>query len=161
MAAQSAQIVGRGGFVGGRESWEAWGVTDSPSAQPLPVPSDTTASDTTASDPTASDAAWLSLPDLVEVLGITHSRVRQLIEDKHLLAVRRDGQVRVPAAFIRDGAPVAELRGTLIVLADDGFTDEQAMDWLLEVDDSLGVPPIAALLAGRKAEVRRVAQALA
>jgi len=122
-------------------------VTDSSSAPQQSVPSST--------------PEWYSIPDLVEVLGISHSRVRQLIEDKHLLAIRRDGKVSVPASFIRDGAPLGELRGTLIVLSDDGFTDEQAMDWLLEVDDSLGVPPIDALLAGRKAEVRRVAQALA
>jgi hypothetical protein len=129
-------------------------VTDSSSVQP-------SASGPSASGPSEAGTAWLAIPDLVEVLGISHSRVRQLIEDKHLLAVRRDGKVSVPASFIRNGAPVGELRGTLIVLADDGFTDEQAMEWLLEVDDSLGVPPIDALLAGRKAEVRRVAQALA
>ncbi|WP_165385033.1 Rv2175c family DNA-binding protein [Cryobacterium sp. SO1] len=122
-------------------------MTDSSSVQPHSVPS--------------TETAWLDIPDLVEVLGLSHSRVRQLIEDKHLLAVRRDGKVSVPASFIRDGAPLGELRGTLIVLADDGFTDEQAMEWLIQVDDSLGVPPIDALLAGRKAEVRRVAQALA
>jgi hypothetical protein len=121
-------------------------VTDSSSAHSPSVPSTTT---------------WLAIPDLVEVLGLSQSRVRQLIEDKHLLAVRRDGKLSVPSSFIRDGSPVGELRGTLIVLSDDGFTDEQAMEWLLEVDDSLGVPPIEALLAGRKAEVRRVAQALA
>jgi hypothetical protein len=46
------------------------------------------------------------------------------------------------------------------VLADSGFTDEQAMHWLLSQEDSLGVAPIDALRAGRKAEVRRVAQAL-
>ncbi|TFC52059.1 DNA-binding protein [Cryobacterium sp. TMT1-21] len=109
-----------------------------------------------------SDQLWLSIPDLVRELGVSQSRVRQLIDDRQLLAVRRDGgPLQVPAAFIKDGAPLPELRGTLIVLADDGFTDEQAMDWLLEVDASLGVPPIQALLAGRKAEVRRVAQALA
>jgi len=34
------------------------------------------------------------------------------------------------------------------------------MRWLLNADDSLGTSPIAALRAGRKAEVRRVAQAL-
>ncbi|WEO79030.1 Rv2175c family DNA-binding protein [Cryobacterium sp. SO2] len=127
-------------------------MTDSSSAQTHSAPS---------TDTTAVGTAWLAIPDLVEALGISQSRVRQLIEDKHLLAVRRDGRLSVPASFIRDGSPVGELRGTLIVLSDDGFTDEQAMEWLLEVDDSLGVPPIDALLAGRKAEVRRVAQALA
>jgi hypothetical protein len=104
---------------------------------------------------------WLTIPDLVDILRITQSRVRQLIDDRQLLAVRRDGTLSVPALFIRDGAPLPELRGTFIVLSDDGFTDDQAVDWMLNVDDSLGVPPIVALRAGRKAEVRRVAQALA
>jgi hypothetical protein len=53
-----------------------------------------------------------------------------------------------------------ELRGTLVVLADAGFSDEEAMNWLLNEEESLGVSPVRALLAGRKAEVRRVAQAL-
>jgi hypothetical protein len=48
-----------------------------------------------------------------------------------------------------------------VLLADSGFTDDEAMRWLLDVDDSLGTSPIEALRAGRKAEVRRVAQALA
>lgn len=108
-----------------------------------------------------SEQQWLTIPDLVDQLRLTQSRVRQLIDDKQLLAVRRNGTLQVPAAFIRDGAPLAELRGTLIVLGDDGFTDEQAMDWLISVDDSLRTSPIEALRAGRKAEVRRVAQALA
>jgi len=108
-----------------------------------------------------SEHQWLTIPALVDLLGLSQSRVRHLIEDKYLLAIRRDGVLQVPADFLRDGAPLTELRGTLFVLADDGFTEEQAMRWLLEVDDSLGVPPISALRAGRKAEVRRVAQALA
>ena len=37
----------------------------------------------------------------------------------------------------------------------------EAIDWLLSDEDSLGTSPVQALLAGRKAEVRRVAQALA
>lgn len=107
------------------------------------------------------DTRWLTIPDLVEILGIGVSRVRRLIEDRSLLASRIDGIWRVPEAFIRDGEPLPELRGTLIVLADSGFTDEEAMQWLLNPEESLGATPIDALRAGRKAEVRRVAQALA
>lgn len=107
------------------------------------------------------DRSWLTVPDLVELLGVGVGRVRRLIEDRHLLAVRIDGVLRVPADFIRDGEPLSELRGTLIVLADAGFDDEEAMQWLLGDDDSLGAAPIDALRAGRKTEVRRVAQALA
>ena len=48
-----------------------------------------------------------------------------------------------------------------MLLADSGYTDDEAMHWLLSEEDSLGAAPIDALRAGRKAEVRRVAQALA
>lgn len=88
-------------------------------------------------------------------------KVHRLIEDRHLLAVRRDKVLVVPEEFVLDGEPLKDLRGTLMLLADDGFSDDEAMQWMLEVNDLLGVSPIAALRAGRKAEVRRVAQALA
>lgn len=104
---------------------------------------------------------WLTIPDLVDTLGIGVSRVRRLIEDKHLAARRIDGVLKVPADFIKDGEPLTELRGTLIVLGDNGFDDDEAIDWLIQQDEVLGTAPIDALRAGRKAEVRRVAQALA
>ncbi|MCU1551424.1 MAG: DNA-binding protein [Glaciihabitans sp.] len=106
------------------------------------------------------DVQWLTIPDLTELLGLKVSQVRRLIEDRALLASRVDGVWRVPADFIVDGEPMSELRGTLVVLADSGFSDEEAMAWLLSPEDSLGLSPIAALRGGRKAEVRRVAQAL-
>jgi hypothetical protein len=111
------------------------------------------------SDTSATD--WLTVPDLVEILGIPQGRVRRLIEERVLLGTRRDGILRVPALFVREGEPLTELRGTAILLSDIGFDDDEAIDWLLAPEDSLGVSPIDALLAGRKAEVRRVAQALA
>lgn len=104
---------------------------------------------------------WLTIPDLTETLGLKVSQVRRLIEDRALLALRVDGVWRVPAQFIENDEPVGDLRGTLIVLADSGFTDEEAMAWLLTEEDSLATTPIDALRSGRKAEVRRVAQALA
>ena len=42
-----------------------------------------------------------------------------------------------------------------------GFSDDESMHWLLSPEESIGTTPIEALRAGRKAEVRRVAQALA
>jgi Rv2175c C-terminal domain of unknown function/DNA-binding protein Rv2175c, wHTH domain len=116
---------------------------------------------TEASAPANSpDIRWLTVPDLVEELGIGVSKVRRLIEDRALLASRVDGVWQVPELFLRDGEPLPELRGTLIVLADRGYSDEEAMHWILSQDESLGTSPIDALRAGRKAEVRRVAQAL-
>ena len=108
----------------------------------------------------AASRTWLTVPDLVDILGVPQGRVRRLIEDYALLASRVDGVLKVPADFIKDGEPLGELRGTVIVLHDAGFSDEEAMRWLLEEDESLAAAPIDALRAGRKAEVRRVAQAL-
>lgn len=114
----------------------------------------------TTDQPWYAEHEWLTVPDLVERLGVTVSRVHRLLEERALLAVRADGTLVVPAVFLRDGEPLPELRGTLTVLGDDGFTDDEAMDWMLSAEDSLGTTPVAALLEGRKAEVRRVAQSL-
>ena len=106
------------------------------------------------------EVTWLTIPDLTEILGLKVSQVRRLIEDRSLLASRVDGVWKVPDLFIVDGEPMHELKGTLVVLADAGFSDEEAMHWLLSPEESLGVSPVNALIAGRKAEVRRIAQAL-
>lgn len=103
---------------------------------------------------------WLTLPDVADALGVKVTHVRRLLEDRSLLAARVDGVLRVPRSFLGDGEPLRELHGTLVVLADSGYSDEEAMHWLLTEDDSLAAVPIEALRAGRKAEVRRVAQAL-
>lgn len=108
-----------------------------------------------------SPITWLTIPDLTELLGLKVSQVRRLIEERSLLASRIDGVWKVPASFIVAGEPMHELRGTIILLGDSGFSDDEAMNWLLSIDESLGVTPIEALRNGRKAEVRRVAQSLA
>ena len=104
---------------------------------------------------------WLTLPDLVEVLGEPLGRVRRLLDEKHLVGSRRQGPLAVPEIFIVDGSPISALRGTIIVLQDAGFSDDEVIDWLLAPEDSIGQAPISALRQGRKSEVRRVAQALA
>ena len=106
---------------------------------------------------------WLPLPDVAEKLGIEVTRVRQLVQDRQLVALRR-GERRipsVPAPFLKDGQPLPELRGTLVVLSDAGYDDEQSVRWLFTADPSLPGTPVDALRAGRKAEIRRRAQALA
>ncbi len=106
------------------------------------------------------ETEWLTLADLTEVLGEPLGRVRRLLDELQLVGSRRDGVFKVPAVFIVDGQPVGSLRGTLFVLHDAGFTDDEAIDWLLSSEESIGIPPIEALRAGRKSEVRRVAQSL-
>lgn len=103
---------------------------------------------------------WLAVPDLVDVLGMPVGRIHRLIEEHRLPATRRNGTLQVPALAIQDDEPLADLRGTLLVLHDAGFTDDEVIDWLHEIEPSIGRAPIEALRAGRKHEVRRVAQAL-
>ena len=103
---------------------------------------------------------WLTLADLTEVLGEPLGRVRRMLDELQLVGSRRDGVFKVPAVFIVDGEPIGSLRGTLFVLHDAGFTDDEAIDGLLAPEESIGIPPIEAPRAGRKSEVRRVAQAL-
>lgn len=106
------------------------------------------------------DQQWHTIDEVGELLGISTTRVRRLIEDRALASVRIDGEPRIPVEFLDGEEPRSDIRGTLIVLGDAGYTVEQAVHWLLTDTSALGDPPIAALLAGRKAEVRRVAQAL-
>lgn len=108
----------------------------------------------------STEIRWLSIPDLTELLGLKVSQVRRLIEDRALLARRIDGVWKVPEAFIKGTEPLGELKGTIVLLGDIGFGDDEAIDWLLNPEESLVTSPIDALRAGRKAEVRRVAQAL-
>jgi hypothetical protein len=66
----------------------------------------------------------------------------------------------VPASLVDGGRPLPDLRGTLTLLADAGYSDEEAMRWLYTPEDSLPGTPVEALRTGRRAEVRRRAQAL-
>lgn len=104
---------------------------------------------------------WLTLPDLVEILGEPLGRVHRLFDEQHLIGSRRGGALAVPALFLKDGQPLGSLRGTIIVLKDAGFSDDEVIDWLLAEEESIGRAPIAALRDGHKSEVRRVARTLA
>ena len=103
---------------------------------------------------------WLTIPDLMEVLGLNQSQVRRLIEDNVLAAARLDGVLKVPADFIVDGEPLQALQGTIVLLRDVGFDGDELVEWLITDEESLKASPVDALKAGRKAEVRRIAQAL-
>ncbi|MFN3707973.1 Rv2175c family DNA-binding protein [Microcella sp.] len=107
----------------------------------------------------AESTRWLTVPDLVALLGLSPGKIHRLLEERHLLAVRRDGVVVVPEEFLVDGEPLHGLPGTLTLLADAGFSDEEAMEWMLSPHDQLDGSPTDALRRGRKSEVRRIAQA--
>jgi hypothetical protein len=104
----------------------------------------------------------LPLADVATRLGLPVTRVQQALRDGHLLAIRREGALVVPASFLTDeGTIVKGLPGTITVLTDSGFTPNDIMRWLFTADDSLPGTPIEALRTNRGTEVKRRAQALA
>ena len=107
--------------------------------------------------------AWLTLPDVAEKLDLPVTRARQLVKEGQLIAVRRgEGRtLQVPADFIGDGRIVKGLTGTITLLKDDGFSDEEMLEWLFTEDESLPGTPAQALRENRGTEVKRRAQALA
>jgi hypothetical protein len=108
-------------------------------------------------------SSWLTLPDIAERLEIDVTRVRQLVRDRQILAVRRgeNNVLMVPEVFIQNGQVLKGLPGTLTLLQDGGFTDDEALGWLFTPDDSLPGSPVDALVGNRGREVRRRAQASA
>lgn len=107
------------------------------------------------------EVEWLTVPDVCERMNLSPGKVHRLVEERALLGVRVDGIMKIPALFLVEDQPQGDLRGTAVVLLDGGYSDEEAVAWLLTDEDSLGQSPIDALRAGRKSAVRRVAQILA
>nr|WP_238434421.1 Rv2175c family DNA-binding protein [Micromonospora tarensis] len=103
----------------------------------------------------------MTLPDVAERLDVSISKVHQMIRDRELLAVRRDGVRRIPADLVANQTVLKHLPGVLNLLADNGYDDEAALRWLYESDDTLpGATPAAALSGDQAREVKRRAQAL-
>ncbi|MBM9466920.1 Rv2175c family DNA-binding protein [Nakamurella leprariae] len=123
-----------------------------------------------SADPESSDApegaptpspSWdpISVPAVAERLGLVVTKVHQLIRERTLLAVRVDGVLSVPAGSVVDGVVVKGLPGTITLLSDAGFSDEEIIGWLHTPDESLPGRPIDALRENRGREVHRRAQA--
>lgn len=110
---------------------------------------------------------WLTLEQTAQALGLDLRRVRRLLRDRQLVAVRRPPhpgagvEPCVPSLLIADGQTLPELPGTVTLLTDAGYDDEAALRWLFTPDPTLPGSPIEAMRAGRKTEIRRRAQALA
>jgi hypothetical protein len=101
----------------------------------------------------------ISVPAVAERLGLIVTKVHQLIRERTLVAVRVNGVLSVPAGFVLDGVVVKGLPGTITLLTDAGFSDEEIIGWLHTEDESLPGTPIAALRENRGREVHRRAQA--
>lgn len=107
---------------------------------------------------------WLAVPDIMELTGASLALVKTWLQERELIGARRgpNKAVYVPASFVTEEGPLASLRGTVTVLSDGGFNDEEIIAWLHEADDTLqGGSAIASLREGNKTEVRRRAQEMA
>jgi hypothetical protein len=106
---------------------------------------------------------WLDWSQASAQLGVSVSKVRQLIREHQLAAaVPTPGAgPKVPAALIMDGEIVKGVPGLLTVLHDGGFDDRDALAWLFTPDETLPGRPIDALRENRGSEVKRRAQAMA
>lgn len=106
---------------------------------------------------------WLTLPDLAERIGIPLTKVRHLLREGALVAVERGSPPvkQVPAELVGDGRLVKGLAGALTVLRDAGYSDTEALRWLLTEDAAIGGRPVDAMAAGRDTAVKRRAQVLA
>ena len=106
---------------------------------------------------------WLDWSEAGDRLGVSASKVRQLIREHQLAAAvpaPGAGQ-KVPALLIMDGEIVKGVPGVLTVLHDGGYDDRQALTWLFTADETIPGRPIDALRENRGAEVKRRAQAMA
>lgn len=115
---------------------------------------------------TSADMTLLPTGEVCRLLGIEERRLKQLIRDRVLIDARgADGVRGIPEEMVVKGdngwEPLAVLQGTLTLLADDGFTAEESLDWLYSVQDELGERPIDALVGGRHHRVNRIASTLA
>lgn len=114
----------------------------------------------TSSGKLVEPADWVTLPDIAVELDVKITRVHQMMKDGVLLAIRRDGVLRVPVELVATDMARKHLPGVLNLLRDAGYNDDEAMRWLYTDDPSLPGTPATALSGSRATEVKRRAQAL-
>lgn len=108
-------------------------------------------------------SGWISLPELAAQIDQPLPKVRQLVREGKLVTVPHGPRSvpSVPQEFVSDGRLVKGLAGALTVLRDAGYSNEEALRWLLTDDPVLTTRPVDAMAAGRDSAVKRRAQVLA
>ena len=109
---------------------------------------------------TAAPSAWVNLPDVSTKLGVSISKVHQMIRDGQLLAIKHEGIRQVPAELVANSTVLKHLPGVLTLLRDAGYNDEEALRWLYEPDETVDGCAAKGLGGDRAREVKRRAQAL-
>ena len=108
----------------------------------------------------------ISFDEAARLLGVEPRRMKQLVRDKVLLSVETaDGKRGIPREVIVRGdngwEPHFALPGTWTLLADDGFSPDEAAQWLYTFEEELGQTPMQAILDGRHHRVNAIASTLA
>lgn len=124
--------------------------------------------------------------DAAALLGVPTTRIKQLERENLLVTVRSGKTNHVPASLLEPLTPAElaaataaaadsdeedslqpathrlrlDLRGTLTLLLDAGFTREEAAAWLWALDEELGQTPLDAILDGHQHHVNRIAATL-
>jgi hypothetical protein len=106
---------------------------------------------------------WLTLPDLAMQVGEPISKIRQWLREGRLVAVERGTPAvkQVPRELVHEGRLLKGLSGAITVLRDAGYSDVEALRWLLTEDAAIPGRPVDAMAAGRDTAVKRRAQVLA
>jgi excisionase family DNA binding protein len=106
---------------------------------------------------------WSTVQEAADRLGTNGGRVKRMLRDGDLIAVRTAGarEPRIPTLLLGQDRPVKGLPGTITLLRDARYGDREALTWLFTADPSLPGRPVDALRANAGTEVRRRAQALA
>ena len=113
-----------------------------------------------APDVLAPDVEVTPLPEVAKLLGRSVTRVHQMIRDGQLLALKRNAELGVPNAFFAGEEIVKGLPGTITLLRDAGYHEDEILRWLFTEDETLPGSPIEALRGDRGREVKRRAQAM-
>ncbi len=124
----------------------------------------------------------ISVTEAADRIGVEKSRIKQLVRERHILALKSGGERRVLEETLQalppEGQYVAELRqkdsteprlirvtdeplptlrGTVLLLEDGGYTNEELVDWLWRENPWLQARPIDKLREGSHKQVNRVA----
>ncbi|NMD57727.1 MULTISPECIES: Rv2175c family DNA-binding protein [Tsukamurella] len=109
--------------------------------------------------------ATYSVSTVAKGLGVSQSKVLQLLRDRQLIAVRRGGDFHIPRLFFGevDGrfSIAKHFAGLLVVLRDGGFHDDEILRWLFEPQEDLGECPAELLHTDSAREMIRRAQSMA
>lgn len=112
------------------------------------------------------------MQETADRLGVPRTRVKQLERTGRLLTVGIDNSSLVPRRLLEAAPPedreefpagmrpLWNLRGTVTLLQDAGYSSEEALLWLWRPNEELGATPIEALEEGRHHQVNRIAATL-